>query len=148
MRGAVRDNETGLVWERSPDVDTKGEWIEALRYCTALAVGGRKGWHVPMLEQLLSLFDPNGTATGAAGNVIRFPEGNPFKKIDDEVFWTATISPPSKPDEEGELLVWAVGLESGNPIGEERLSTDETWCVRGGQAFDGQDVLGLYLLQE
>src|SRR5947208_15479011 len=39
---AVRDNETGLVWERSPET-TLNTWSVARFTCAKKAVGGRKG---------------------------------------------------------------------------------------------------------
>src|SRR2546422_2260616 len=38
---AVRDNETGLVWERSPDA-TSNTWSAARSICATKIVGGRK----------------------------------------------------------------------------------------------------------
>jgi len=40
---AVRDNETGLVWEKSPDT-TPMAWSDARGACANKNVGGRKGW--------------------------------------------------------------------------------------------------------
>ena len=37
---AVRDNETGLVWERSPSTSPTN-WIEGVRTCWLRQVGGR-----------------------------------------------------------------------------------------------------------
>jgi hypothetical protein len=47
---AVRDNETGLVWERSPAIPSKINWHEAIRHCANLVVANRKGWALPLRE--------------------------------------------------------------------------------------------------
>src|SRR6184192_2356689 len=54
---AVRDNETGLVWERSPET-TLNTWSVARFTCAKKAVGGRKGWRLPSFAELSSLMDP------------------------------------------------------------------------------------------
>ena len=53
---AVRDNETGLVWERSPD-PTSNTWSAARFICATKIVGGRKGWRLPSFSELSSLVD-------------------------------------------------------------------------------------------
>ncbi len=53
---AVRDNETGLVWERDPLI-TSATWGAAIAHCASLEVGNRKGFHLPLLEQLTTLID-------------------------------------------------------------------------------------------
>ena len=55
---AVRDNETGLVWEESPD-PTPLLWTDALLSCASKPVGNRKGWRLPSMAELASLVDPS-----------------------------------------------------------------------------------------
>src|SRR5688572_23848938 len=55
---AVRDNETGLVWEQSPD-PTPVLWTDALLICASKSVGTRKGWRVPSIPELSSVIDPS-----------------------------------------------------------------------------------------
>src|SRR2546429_8949126 len=43
---AVRDNETGLVWEQSPAISANS-WSGAATTCAQQAVGGRRGWRLP-----------------------------------------------------------------------------------------------------
>src|SRR5262245_10851776 len=50
---AVRDNETGLVWERRPPIrpDT---WDQGRLGCAATFTGNRHGWRLPSLAELSS----------------------------------------------------------------------------------------------
>src|SRR6187402_482590 len=72
---AVRDNETGLVWERSPST-SQASWYDAVRACWLRQVGGRMGWHLPTIEELSTLVDPSVPAPGPA-----LPTGHPFQNI-------------------------------------------------------------------
>ena len=71
---AVRDNETGLVWEQSPEAKTEN-WSGARFHCTRLTTGGRKGWRLPSVHELASLVDPS-VAPGPT-----LPAGHPFTNV-------------------------------------------------------------------
>jgi hypothetical protein len=72
---AVRDNETGLVWERTPEGVTR-TWEDAIRTCWQRQAGGRMGFHLPTIEQLASLVDP---AVASPGPTL--PPGHPFQNV-------------------------------------------------------------------
>jgi hypothetical protein len=69
----VLDKETGLVWERSPSQSTH-TWSQAQDHCYDLDKGGRKGWHLPTVEQLASLID-----TSESNPAL--PNGNRFNNV-------------------------------------------------------------------
>ena len=81
---AVRDNETRLVWEKSPDRLTVYPWIDALALCANKAVGGRKGWRLPSFIELSSLVDPNTVSSPT------LPAGHPITTIEAAFYWSAT----------------------------------------------------------
>lgn len=81
---AVRDNETGLVWEQSPTT-TVHIWAIARTHCTLLAVGGRKGWRLPSVHELASLVDP---AVAPPGPTL--PPGHPFTNVHSSGYWSAS----------------------------------------------------------
>jgi len=55
---AIRDNNTGLVWEKSPRTAT-ATWNGARFTCINKNVGGQKGWRLPSIPDLASLIDPS-----------------------------------------------------------------------------------------
>lgn len=123
---AVRDNETGLVWERSPTAPSFIVWSEAFSICAQREVAARKGWHVPMVEQLTSLFTRSGGG---------LPIGHPFHIIPPtENFWSATTLVFGAPNSNA---AWTVELNGHRSAVPKTLSGASVWCVRGGQAFDG-----------
>ncbi len=127
---AVRDNETGLVWERNP-IAPQQNWRDAILYCGAQEVAGRKGWHLPMKEQLASLVDESNQNP-------TLPTNHPFMNVHNETYHTATVSQEWDPPR-----TWAVQMNNGAVFPTIRKTSNVfvyTWCVRGGQSYDGQDV--------
>ena len=131
----VLDKETGLVWEQSPS-QALWDWNSALEHCYNLEVGGRKGWHLPIVEQLTSLVDktnPNPT----------LPSGHPFDTDclvegcvhsgAEEFYWSATTSAVN--------TTFALDVTFFNGIlsilNKGNSTEDRAWCVRGGQSYDG-----------
>jgi hypothetical protein len=127
---AYCDQETGLVWERSPA--GVFDWIMAIAHCANREVGGRKGWSLPMREQLASLVDRTGTGVDSNGNPVKLPDGHPFKNVQSFVYWSATTL-------EGDpQLAWHVGFVNGRVFFNVKDAFRfHAWCVRGGQSFDG-----------
>jgi len=123
---AVRDKETGLVWEQSPSTSTF-TWVFALDHCYPLALGGRKGWRPPTIEELASLVDTSNASPA-------LPTGHPFTLTsaqEDGFYWSATTSAISSSD------AWSVFLGTGNVGNSGKANTFFVWCVRGGQGIDG-----------
>lgn len=59
---AVLDDETGLLWERNPDIRGGSEifwiWKNAEHACLTKIIGNRKGWRLPTVWELSSLHFP------------------------------------------------------------------------------------------
>ena len=81
---AVRDNETGLVWELSPKT-TPQNWSLARFACAQSTVGGQRGWRLPFLPELASLLDPS-VPFGA----LALPPGHPFTNVLPDYYWSAS----------------------------------------------------------
>jgi hypothetical protein len=128
MNGAsVRDNETRLVWEQSPDItggansDGLRLWREAQVYCFQSEVGGRGGWRLPTIAELTSLKDTNPA----------LPSGPPFSNVQLLGFyWSVTTS-------NGIFnRAWLVNFGSGQVGTGPKADSQYVWCVRGGQGHD------------
>ena len=73
----VTDNITGLMWQRSPDLDNNGtisatdklSYAAAMTYCDTLTLAGQTDWRLPSIKALYSLIDFRGTdPSGLVGN--------------------------------------------------------------------------------
>ena len=80
--GSVTDQNTGLVWQKSPDSDGNGKvnaadkqtFQAAGAYCDNLSLAGADDWRLPDIKTLYSLIDFRGTNTsGATGLVDLIP---------------------------------------------------------------------------
>src|SRR5215831_15154130 len=57
MNGAaVKDNQTGLIWEQEPDRE-HDVWSRSNERCATKEVGGQKGWRGPSVDELKTLID-------------------------------------------------------------------------------------------
>jgi Protein of unknown function (DUF1566) len=120
---AVRDNETGLVWEQSPETKTQN-WSDSRFHCASRTIGGRKGWRLPSVHELASLVDPS----VIPGPTI--PAGHPFTNVQPTHYWSAT-SFTGKPS-----FAWNVGFIMGMVHYVKTTDRHNVWCVRGGNNAD------------
>lgn len=116
---AVLDKETGLVWEQAPDA-TSRNWFSAQASCNRRAVGGRKGWRLPVVQELASLVDPS-ISPGPT-----LPAGHPFTNVQSSSYWSATTLASNT------SAAWAVSLSVGLLDIVDKGDVNFVWCVRGG----------------
>ena len=119
---AVRDNETGLVWERSPHT-TSPDWLNARGDCTNRTAGGRKGWRMPSIFELASLVDPSQSNPA-------LPAGHPFIGVQSAFYWSVTT------DANFSNVAWFVNFSDGHVTGDNKTNSEQTWCVRGPMNAD------------
>jgi hypothetical protein len=118
---AVRDNETGLVWERSPATTTQ-IWGNARGECTSRTTGGRRGWRLPSVVELLSLMDLSLPAPFVPSSI--------FSGVQSALYWTATtwaVDPTG---------AWIVDFSGGPSPFDNKTITHFVWCVRGPMNAD------------
>ena len=125
---AVRDNNTGLVWEQSPS--TMPTWSEARLQClnkAVPAVGGTRGWRLPSVVELVSLIDPS---------LIMPSSGIPpivpgvFTGVQPATYWSATANADVPTSATSKL---SVNFDDGL-VGVSTKSSSTynyVWCVRG-----------------
>ena len=80
--GTVRDNVTGLMWQKVVTASQAFTWDAAKAYCAGLSLAGR-AWRLPTRIELLSIVDF--TRTSPALDVAAFP-GTPGGKF----HWTSS----------------------------------------------------------
>ena len=138
--GEVLDTTTSLRWQQTPGApaDTVVSdcengagctWFEAWDYCEAL------GARLPGVKELQGLVDysvfPGPT----------LPEGHPFvdengdPTVQPAFYWSATAFASYHP------FAWGVSFFHGNVFFNVKDSDVHAWCVRGAQAFDGQNIV-------
>jgi hypothetical protein len=125
---AVRDNNTGLVWEQAPDphwgnnpLTPNGitNWYGAIMYCVGKTVGGTFGWRLPSVVELFSVLDPSLPSPNKVPATVFTLSGPQF-------FWSSTTALAS-----GNPSAWVVGM-NGTFIADGKVFIgDNAWCVRG-----------------
>lgn len=139
---AVLDKETGLVWERAPHAATT-DWFSAQVVCMEKTTGGRMGWRLPTIEELLTLPDPASTAQ------LWLPDGHPFYEphfIRGDPYWSATSSIETDPGRQNRAHTMVLNNWDNLPF-PDRFGTLEKGenagylCVRGGSGQALQHVL-------
>jgi hypothetical protein len=123
---AVLDRETGLVWEQSPSTGASS-WYGGQSHCNDLSVGSRKGWRLPVLQELASLVDPTQSAPA-------LPAGHPFSNVQSSHYWSGTSYALNTGH------AWTVHFFVGgvNVFGKDGDGSTFVWCVRGEQGVDPQ----------
>jgi hypothetical protein len=114
---AVKDNQTGLIWEQEPDRE-HDVWSRSVARCATKEVGGQKGWRAPTVEELKTLID-------TSQHDPALPAGHPFSNIKSEIYWTATPHPTD------DIVAWQVSFFSGEPVTDQKSGTRRMWCLLG-----------------
>jgi hypothetical protein len=125
--GTVRDDVTGLVWQKSAAPDSH-VWTQALAYCDALDLAGG-GFRLPRRIELLSIvdhaeFSPTIDETAFPGTAAGF-------------FWTASAWAVNAEPPRSWIVNFADGLTSNNGFQTGEYSAR---CVRGGPADGDSSV--------
>ncbi len=112
---AVMDQNTGFVWERSP---------EAVLINLNKTIGGQRGWRLPSIVELTSLLDPSNQDSGSM-----LLASHPFLNNPSGFYWSASADgDPSR--------AWHLHLSNGHVHMTSKTSVFKAWCVRGGSTAD------------
>jgi hypothetical protein len=121
---AVRDNNTGLVWEQQPDGTIGRGWVIALQYCINKNVGGTRGWRLPSVVELASLIDPTLPAPFVPTSVFTGVQAAFY-------YWSATLNAA---DPSG---AWGVPFTNSAVVNVGKTDPNVyVWCVRGPMNAD------------
>ncbi|GJL70741.1 MAG: hypothetical protein NPIRA06_33760 [Nitrospirales bacterium] len=131
---AYCDRETGIVWETSPEVRFFN-WAGAISHCTTREVGGRKGWALPMREQLASLLDINSVL--CLGGGLCLPDVHPFQNVKSANYWSVSTTGGTP------TFAWLVNYFLGGVFVLKLEGKGLAWCVRDGQSSDGQGLAAI-----
>ena len=125
---AVLDRETGLVWERTPSSLNAGSRSNAVTTCMVAATGGRQGWRLPRVDELLTLADP----TNSASDQVHLAPGHPFLSINPGAVWYAADRIPASLTDGAIVVFFTSSLPGGRISHTGFLFPAGAWCVRGG----------------
>ena len=121
---AVRDNNTGLVWEQTAGF-VAIIWGTATHYCVNKNVGGTVGWRLPSVGELKSLQDASpGAIAPFVPAVFTINPGN---------YWAATVNAGDP------TRAWVVNFASGSVDSYDKTDPVyalNAWCVRGPMNAD------------
>jgi len=139
---AVRDNETGLVWEKNPAARQGAtSYLDATVLCQVAKTGGRMGWRLPTIPELSSLAD----GTNATPGTLSLPPGHPFSNVTaSTVFFTLGTLETSPSIFETTVIKFTPGGPGGVlPIDSQfapklGLAVGTAWCVRSGNPVQPQ----------
>lgn len=122
---AVRDNNTGLVWQRSPSTFMHS-WFSARVACVNTTIAGTVGWRLPSVVELKSVQDQRLEKPYVPATV--------FSNVSDDSFYWSSSS-----DDEAPNQAWAVsfgissffvGAGAAVPLPKTE-DVGNAWCVRG-----------------
>ena len=131
----VYDNNTGLMWMRTPDGSREYGWSDASSYCNALDYGGYDDWRVPTPREYLTIVD-NGRAWPTLDtnyfDLPEIPEGSYFSYNS----WT------SKKNVNGyNYWFWAVEFDKGELEDIANNATRFVRCVRGDEMPESEFII-------
>lgn len=107
----VRDNETGLVWEKQSSASIFN-WEQAFARCQNGSIAGRQGWRLPRLDELQSLY-------------LSVSDPDPFLGSMGNAHWSSTPSMISAG------FAWLYYPETGTTSVSGTTATINVICVRG-----------------
>lgn len=93
--GTITDNNTGLMWQQTPDYE-RYNYYDAFDYVDELTTGGYTDWRLPTIKELYSLLNSDGTLGTSSASSIPYLDTNYFDFEYDEnmlyagQYWSST----------------------------------------------------------
>ena len=156
--GVVSDTLTGLEWQDEYVTDTNPDgnytyttWSDAIDYCEALELDGKKDWRLPNINELISIvnydaglpavyradrgydggFEQMATANGDSRNPEEYRDGSPMQTRQNRVrYWTSTTV-----DSDNDRAWYVNNCEGftrdSSGAGDDKADKHVVRCVRG-----------------
>lgn len=92
----VNDLNTGLMWQKTPNLDNKSTFAEAVEGADTFSLAGYDDWRLPTIKELYSLIDFRGSSHSGIPYLdtdyfdFRFGEGTQQERIIDSQYWSST----------------------------------------------------------
>ena len=112
---AVRDNNTGLVWEQAPAA--MATWTDARTQCIDKNVGGTRGWRLPSVVELASLIDPS---------MLSPYVPTVFTGVQPTIYWSTTANADSL----SSASKLSLNFQDGKVGVSSKTTSNNVWCVR------------------
>ena len=126
----MRDNNTGLVWDRAPEIGlfAWGGTYGAARYCLLKNLGGTRGWRLPSVVELASLIDLSLPPPFVPASAFTIG-GSPG--VQSVSYWSASTVADNPSN------AWLVYFGDGDVVTFTKASVRfPAWCVRGDMNAD------------
>ena len=117
--GTIKDNLTGLTWQKIPNSDTL-TWENALVYAESLSLGGSTDWRLPNIKELQSINDER-LVTPSVSTTY-------FSTIGIKKYWSSTSLPNQI------TRAWYLSTQFGITTYELKTARQSVICVRGNSS--------------
>ncbi len=94
--GTVTDLNTGLMWQKSPDLTNKSTYDEAVAGAEEFGLANHDDWRLPTIKELYSLIDFNGSGRSQTPYIdtdffdFRFGDEGQGERAIDGQYWSST----------------------------------------------------------
>ena len=120
--GMVRDNLTGLCWQKV-SISDSFTWEEALHFAASFSLGGRADWRLPNIKELQSIVDVN--------HIVPAVDTGFFKNMSGHRYWSSTTLPNMT------NKAWYLDADPGLTTYEFKTAHISVLLVRTSTASDG-----------
>jgi len=141
--GTITDLNTGLMWQKSPDFNTRRTWDEAVTYANNLVLAGKSDWRLPTIKELYSLIDFRGSSVSQPPVPyidtryfdFQYPKPGSGLRLIDVQFWSSTTYVGTTMN--NDPTAFGVNFADGRIKGYPRLPFFARFvrCVRGGNGY-------------
>jgi hypothetical protein len=98
--GTTTDLNTGLMWQKTPNLMTKSTYAEAVAGAKTFSLGGYKDWRLPTIKELYSLIDFRGYSSRSVAQSVPYINTDYFgfvygdqskgERLIDAQYWSST----------------------------------------------------------